>query len=496
MQDTELERAAGPQPRALWPRRTVVIAVVGLALCASALRFTGLARESFWCDEEFSRQWMLHSSSMLGAVKEAALEDLHPPLYTVGLYCWSRLAGLSDAALRAFPATIGVATILASYLLLRLILGDVWALGFAGLLCVSPWHIAYSQEVRQAALLIFEGIVTFALLALYCEQRRPWALWSLVGVALAGLYTHEYYPLMLPGVGLVLAAVAVKHPEERVRVLLAGIAVVALYLPWLFVLPLKIHQAEASWLPGMPPSLRSVRMLLDSWCLGARPGITPRRVAEVLALGLFAWGLYTMLRARRRSALVAWLATFLGPLVLALAWTLWHGMWVERSLSYVTALAIVPVAGGFTAKSGWIKAAAVALAVVALGYSIANTHVMVKEDWRGAARLVRDAAAGGQCTVLVTAPWFTGSLAHYGAQVPGVSLVPVQRGIAQQVQPRILKPLFANVLRGARECVVVTSHCSRSARVSLRSVAASSGFVLRRRTGLVGIQVATFERRR
>lgn len=140
-----------PQERARHSTREGRI-LLGLTLIAFGLRFFALARQSVWVDEAFSIKY----AAVFGRFGwEQWFENLHGPLHAVLLHVWSRWFGSGEAALRSLSALFGAATVPLLYWAVRPRLASPQALLAAGLLAVSPFHLWYSQEIRNYALLIF-----------------------------------------------------------------------------------------------------------------------------------------------------------------------------------------------------------------------------------------------------------------------------------------------------------------------------------------------------
>ncbi|MBK8231445.1 MAG: glycosyltransferase family 39 protein [Candidatus Eisenbacteria bacterium] len=140
-----------PQERARHSTREGRI-LLGLTLIAFGLRFFALARQSVWVDEAFSIKY----AAVFGRFGwDQWFENLHGPLHALLLHLWSRLFGTGEAALRSLSALFGAATVPLLYWAVRPRLDRAPALLAAGLLAVSPFHLWYSQEIRNYALLIF-----------------------------------------------------------------------------------------------------------------------------------------------------------------------------------------------------------------------------------------------------------------------------------------------------------------------------------------------------
>jgi uncharacterized membrane protein len=114
------------------------------------------------------------------------------------------------------------------YLVARRYGGESAALLSLALLSLSPFHLAYSQEMRPYAMAMAIGLG--ALLAL---ERRSWAPLGLLWTAL--LYTH-YWGAFVVLAQAVYGWSAAPAQEDRKKVLLAAGAAGLLFTPWLPIL--------------------------------------------------------------------------------------------------------------------------------------------------------------------------------------------------------------------------------------------------------------------
>src|SRR5439155_19528002 len=101
-----------PDPQPPRQRRipTQTIAFIVIALVASILRLGGIGAESLWHDEvltAYSAQVPL--TQVIASVRS---HETAPPGYLILINVWSKIAGLSDVALRLPSALIGIATVI------------------------------------------------------------------------------------------------------------------------------------------------------------------------------------------------------------------------------------------------------------------------------------------------------------------------------------------------------------------------------------------------
>ncbi len=268
--------------------------ILGLILLlALALRLYRLDGQSLWADEGNSAALALRS---LSTITRDAAHDIHPPLYYYLLHFWVGFFGNSEIALRSLSALAGTALVLATYLLGRELFSHRTALISALLAAWSPFQIYYSQETRMYIL-----VSLWASLAVlfFVKALRAWVkaegnrsrLLLFPGLYVcfttAALYTH-YFAFTVPLVTNLSYALAmiVYAPLRRLRTLavwvVAQMAVVALYLPWL-----NLAGGQLTTWPAISESFSLsflVQELLRIFSLGlsVEQGTTP----IVLAFGL------------------------------------------------------------------------------------------------------------------------------------------------------------------------------------------------------------------
>src|SRR3954451_13871174 len=81
-------------------------AVLGLTVCAAALRFFALGHQSFDHDEAVTAGRVLHPS-LWHTLSVLPASERTPPLYYVLAWGWSRMFGVHEAELRSLSALAG-----------------------------------------------------------------------------------------------------------------------------------------------------------------------------------------------------------------------------------------------------------------------------------------------------------------------------------------------------------------------------------------------------
>jgi hypothetical protein len=237
--------AALPGPP--WARTAFLV----LWALAVVLRSWNLPAQDFTHDE-LSALVRLYPT-LEETVRTGVMElDTHPPGVQVFEWCWTRLFGTSEAAVK-FPFIL--LALLALPLLYRFALawtGPAPAVLLTALLGVIQYFVLYAQLARPYAI----GLFTTALLAdqltrYVAFSKRTNLFWATLAMVLSA-YTH-HFALLLAGL-LVVGFLPLLAPEQRRAYLLACAAAALLYLPNLPIFFTQLgHGGLGEWLA--PPAL-------------------------------------------------------------------------------------------------------------------------------------------------------------------------------------------------------------------------------------------------
>nr|WP_275577165.1 glycosyltransferase family 39 protein [Dyella flava] len=199
-----------------------------------------------WIDELFTVH-LIHHNGGLGEVFRRALTDTHPPFYYFLLYGWTRLAGLSEWALRLPSAVFAVLAIVAFAAGTRRVLSPTaiaFACAVAGL---SEFWFHQSQNTRSYALcMAFASCLIWAAIALRKRTRAhpgfPLAHWLVLSVlGLAASLTHAYLLLALGMVLLFLLLSLSSSWRLRAALIITGLVVLAFNAAYY---KMMIHSSE------------------------------------------------------------------------------------------------------------------------------------------------------------------------------------------------------------------------------------------------------------
>jgi uncharacterized membrane protein len=404
------------RPAAAW--------LAGIVVVGTALRVWGLGSEPFWLDEAHSANYTRLSIGELWSF-ESPFDRVNPPGYILLLKIWSQ-AGRSDEWLRMSSVIAGILTIPVVYLIGRRIADRRLGLVSAAVVAVSGYHIRMSQEVRAyAAIALLTAVALLAVCQLLAEPDgddatrirpgRPWsvrseglglnrpltwtdAAWTAYALA-AGVAFH----LHNTGVAITLAAnlaVGAWWLRSRPRParfahnwLLANVAVVLIWAPWVPGLITQLGLVTESWWVPAPTVMsvtESFATLVIPSFNAALPwsGRSIGAVVLVLATAGLVWRGIRSLEARFR--VVTALFALVLP-VMELVFSVRRPIFLVRTLVGV----LVPVSVALAAaalRSRWpAVAAGVLAATVAVG-SVTYHTSFEKTGWDEAAEWIATGA--------------------------------------------------------------------------------------------------------
>ena len=212
----------------------------------TGLRLYGLEFQSLWQDEGL--QFYVATQNSFSELFHQT-RSFHPPLSFIVNHLFL-LLGDSDFLLRLPSALCGIASLPILYVLGRELTSKEATVFAVFVLALSPFHIWYSQDARMYSQLMFLSLLSSVLL-LQALRRGKVSWWFYyVLVSAAGMYTHVF-------VGLALAAqflwVALYYRRQLRPIIVGGLAVALLFLPWALFLP---------WLTGFARNVSAHGLVL------------------------------------------------------------------------------------------------------------------------------------------------------------------------------------------------------------------------------------------
>ncbi len=314
------------------------IALILPILIALAARLLGIVSRPIWYDEAFAILFSEKGPAAMVrgtlAVSGGAAADVHPLGYYTLLWLWMRLFGESLIAVRLLSILAGLGVVAIAILLGRELFRPATAVAAGALVALAPFQVHYSQEIRM-----YSWLALWLLLATYCYWRgsrsRSWLWWLGFSVFSAlAQYMQNLAAFYL--VALALWPVFRREWRLLVRVGVAGLLAVLLYLPWLVHLPAQFARVDQSYWVSRPEAYRLLTLLLFFVTNLPLPA-SELAAGLMITMLLIAIALVQTVRAIRLREMEAeggvWLLylSFFPPVLLFL-FSQWKPVYLERAL--------------------------------------------------------------------------------------------------------------------------------------------------------------------
>lgn len=263
-----------------------------IALLAAAIRIPSLLHDGIWRDEA-NVYVELTAPTFVGFLHRVAAIDFHPPLYFILVYAWVKLAGFSEAALKAIPFAFSVATVPLAYRLGKAADSAATGLIAAVLFAVAPVAVNYSTMYLYPLAIFSDGLLA---LAVTVSLRRPVSALQYLAVSgssLLAVYSH-YTSLILAAL---LGAWALFSPRGWKHGRIVASAILLGVLPFAFWLPVFLHQHHVG-IPYQAPKPTSQIGNAVMLALEQLVPVPPSPVSIVLFASLLAPGVLIVLQQR------------------------------------------------------------------------------------------------------------------------------------------------------------------------------------------------------
>lgn len=335
------------------------ITLVALLLVASALRLWDLPNIPY-THEEISALIRVYPSLGETVQQGVAALDTHPPGVQVFEWAWTKLFGMSEAAVKLPFILISLLALLLLYRFAFAWCGPNVALIMTALLATIQYTVMYGQVAQPYA----AGLFTTALLAdqltryLGSGSRK-----ALVGTALAAVlsaYTH-HFASMLAVIMLLTGSVLIVRAKRREYLIACALAAVA-YLP---NIPILLKQSGVKILDGWVATPTTLWVPDYLWWL-----------AHCSVLFAAMWALLIVasvaLRIRYRGGIAPlWAITLLWgvlPLLVGYGYSLWRSPVLQYSVVLFSFpyLLLGTLAGLRYMRGTWVLPAAFVTAAVSV----------------------------------------------------------------------------------------------------------------------------------
>jgi hypothetical protein len=256
--------AAIARPISAGPGVVAALAVAAVTIVGAALR-VAVAHQSLFADE-LSTYWIVSTRGLGGVLSTVhSNAEITPPLSFALGWLATRI-DLTPEMLRLPSLVAGIATIPVVYQLGVRTVGRAAGAVAASLTALAPFMIYYSGEARGYALVMaFAALSTLTMLiALDSGRARWWVAYA--AFSGAAIYTHYTCVFVL---GVALVWLLWTHPEARRPALLANLAVLVAYIPWLSGFRNDLKSPTTDILSALQPfDALHVRLSIEHWSVG------------------------------------------------------------------------------------------------------------------------------------------------------------------------------------------------------------------------------------
>jgi mannosyltransferase len=431
-------------------RRLPLVLVPCVLALAAAVRLHQIDAQSLWLDEAYTyaRAAMPPAQSIA-----ASIEKSHVPTYFLFMHYWLAL-GDDELMLRLPSLIFGVLTVLAAFVLGRVVAGIGVGLVTALLVALAPYQVLYAQEARMYTMVTFAASVAMAgLVWLLRESEKAceplwhrstwrsgrtvrWAWLAYVTGNVLTLYLHNAAVFFTATCGLCGLVLLVACRGRRLTWLanwtIANLVVLAAWSLWAPTLLVQTGKVARRFWPDAPTPKLIVRTLAEIYTFSDR-----RPWVIALFVLLFALGWFALRKRPRLAAGLSLLA--LVPPVLVMLVSLAKPMFMTRIMMWAAVPFFALVAAGVFALP-WRLAPAAWLAAVLAIASVNLEHYYADQDkppWEQIARELHALYRPG-ALILTSGSQERTSLSYYWTRradpIPAVPTSSMGRRVERQIR--------------------------------------------------------------
>lgn len=224
--------------------------MVVILLLGAGVLLHDLTATSLWADEGWTIA-ATNEDSPVEIVSEWVAEDVHPPLFFIGLWAWRQFTGDTIFEMRYYSVLLVLIGIAIMYRLGRAMFSEGAGLLAALFFALHDLVIVLTQEVRHyPQQLTLTGLAMWLYWRFWEKPTRNTGIaFTLSGAAL--IYSHYWGALVLLALGL--HALYTRRQNFR-PYLFANLGIAILYLAWL---PVLYHQVTLERPNGLPHALQN-----------------------------------------------------------------------------------------------------------------------------------------------------------------------------------------------------------------------------------------------
>jgi uncharacterized membrane protein len=310
-----------------------------------------------WSDEIYTKSMLGGSLSDFFAKFK---NDLHPPLYYLGLRFFTALFGLNATSLRLFSVLGVLSTILLGYFAGQRVFGKQGALYFCLMLISVPMLAAYSHQARMYTWAAFSvtGVFIYSYLFMRTGKNRDLVL--LLVFTVIAMYIH-YYSMAAAFVANMFVFLNLLRAKNKKWLphLFSLLLATILFLPWLVMFIIQVKKVQhAFWAPDV-----SLNAILSCFTIPFTEQFWTTNYSISLIILIYSLIVFTFFISFTKSfseyRLVLWLslAIFLGTLLIVTIISLFSQpiLSTRYVMTIFTMLVIPPTILFIQMKIKWLK---------------------------------------------------------------------------------------------------------------------------------------------
>lgn len=310
-----------------------------------------------WSDETYTKSML---NGTLSDFFSKFKNDLHPPLYYLGLRLYTGLFGITATSLRFFSVMGVLATLLLGYFAGQRLFGKQGALYLCLMLMSVPMMAVYSHQARMYTWAAFSitGVFIYSCLFIRTGSTRDLILLSVFTIA--AMYIHYYGTIaaLVANLYVFLHLVITKN-QKWFSHLLTLIICIILFLPWISVFFVQVRRVQhAFWVPEV-----SLRTIISCFTIPFTEQFRTTGFSRILTALMYALIFLTIILSFTKSfsehRLVVWLSlfTFLGTLLVAAIISLFsQPLLYSRYVAVIVTMLVMPVTVILSLmKIKWVK---------------------------------------------------------------------------------------------------------------------------------------------
>lgn len=319
--------------------------------------FFKIGISDLWSDETYTKSML---NGTFSDFYPKFKNDLHPPLYYLGLRLYTALFGLSTTSLRTFSVLGILSTLLLGYFAGQRVFGKQGALYLCLMLISVPMLAVYSHQARMYSWAAFSITGVFLYSYLFIRTGTTRDLILLLIFTLAAMYIH-YYSLIaafIANLFVFLHLVITKNRKWLGHLITLLIAVI-LFLPWLSMFIVQVKRVQnAFWASEVSlPTIVSCFLIPFTeqfWTTGYSKSLTILMYTLILITIILSFS-----KSFSEYRLVLWLSLFifLGTLIIGMIISLFsQPILHSRYVAVIAPMLVIPVTILLTRmKLKWLK---------------------------------------------------------------------------------------------------------------------------------------------